>query len=66
MIIGVPSLRREVVSKDSPFEFSTVTEGTCAAAIAEMNSARLTRTDLIFIFGYLHKSALQMTHNWQI
>ena len=49
MIIGVPASRSEVVSNDSPLEFSTVTEGTCAAAIAEMNSARLRRIALIFI-----------------
>ena len=55
IIIGVPSSRRTDVSNDSPFEFSTVTDGTCAAATAETNNARLKRIDLIIKSSYLHK-----------
>jgi hypothetical protein len=49
MIIGVPSSKRVFVLKASPFEFSTVTEGTCAAQIADTKSARLKRNVLIMI-----------------
>jgi hypothetical protein len=49
MIIGVPSSRRVFVLKASPLAFSTVTEGTCAAQIAETKSARLKRNVLIIL-----------------
>jgi hypothetical protein len=56
MIIGVPSLRRRDVSYAPPLEVSTVTEGTCAEAIAETSNARLNKNVLIIFicYGYLH------------
>jgi hypothetical protein len=52
MIIGVPSSRRDLVSNDSPFAFSMVTEGTCAAAMAEIKSAMLKRNVLILFLVF--------------
>jgi hypothetical protein len=40
MIIGFPSLRSVLVLNASPLAFSTVTDGTCAAATALMRIAR--------------------------
>lgn len=37
-IIGLPDSTRVFVSNDSPLEFSTFTEGTCAKASVEINS----------------------------
>jgi hypothetical protein len=48
-IIGVPSARRVFVLTASPLEFSTVTDGTCAAATAEIRSARLKSKFLILL-----------------
>jgi hypothetical protein len=48
-IVGFPSLTRRDVSKLSPLEFSTITEGTCADARAEIRIATLRRKVLILI-----------------
>ena len=49
-IIGVPSLRSSRVLKASPLEFSTTTDGTCAVATTDTNSA-IERSNVL-IFNY--------------